>query len=403
LLDHIAAQGKTVVELQRAMVAIPALGPANGGPGEREKADFLIEYLKSAGIPEVWEIVAPDERVPSGGRPSVAARVPGADGSRTFWIISHIDVVPAGDPDLWNSDPFALRVDGDVLIGRGVEDNQQGVVSSILLARGLVDRGLTPPMNLGLLLVADEETGSRHGLDYVAEHHPELFGPDDMILVPDFGEDGGALLEVAEKSMLWLKITVNGKQCHASRPDQGVNTLTACADLILRLRSLHRTFAAANDLFDPPHSTFEATMKEANVPNVNTIPGRDVFYLDCRVLPEYDLAEVEGAVRAVADGVQADYGVRIDFSPVQREQAAPPTPLDSDLVLRLTDAVREVYGVAPQPKGIGGGTVAAFLRRRGHMAVVWANLLDNPHQPNERGRISAALGDAQVMARVLFA
>ena len=46
----------------------------------------------------------------------------------TLWTVGHMDVVPVGDLNLWSGDPFTLRVDGDTLIGRGVEDNHQGIV-----------------------------------------------------------------------------------------------------------------------------------------------------------------------------------------------------------------------------------------------------------------------------------
>ncbi|MCG6537839.1 MAG: peptidase dimerization domain-containing protein, partial [Syntrophales bacterium LBB04] len=96
----------------------------------------------------------------------------------------------------------------------------------------------------------------------------------------------GTLIEVAEKSLLWLRFTLSGKQCHASRPDLGINTLRATAQLILTLEKLRSFFNKKDRCFDIPISTFEPTLKEANVPNINTIPGQDIFCLDCRVLPD---------------------------------------------------------------------------------------------------------------------
>ena len=156
LLAHIDGEREAVIDLQREMTAIPALGPDNGGPGEREKADRLKVLLAGMGFPEVREINAPDPRVPCGHRPNLAVVIPGADTSRTFWVISHLDIVPPGDPALWRSDPYALVVDGDLVYGRGVEDNQQAVVSSILLGKALLEEGVTPPVNYGMLFVADE-------------------------------------------------------------------------------------------------------------------------------------------------------------------------------------------------------------------------------------------------------
>jgi len=405
LCRHIDDQSQTVIDLQRQLVAIPALGPENSdGPTDAElpKARFLAEYLAAAGLPEPSWLNAPDERVTSGSRPNLACVLPGEDASRTFWIIGHTDVVPPGDLSLWDSDPWALRVEGDRIYGRGVEDNHQGIVSGLVLARAFVDKGLTPPMNLGLLFVADEETGSGYGLDWVLRNKPELFGKNDIFMVPDFGTKDSTLVEVAEKSMLWVKVTVQGRQCHASTPAAGLNTLRVAARFIVALDRLQQEYPETDELFDPPHSTFEPTKKEANVPNVNTVPGQDVFYIDCRVLPCYNVDDVLESIRAIGRDIEEETGARIDYQAVQYAQAAPPTPVDSEAVRRLLPAIRKVYGSEPRPAGIGGGTVAAFLRRTGHHAVVWSTCVHNAHQPNEYSLISDQLGDAKVFAYALF-
>jgi succinyl-diaminopimelate desuccinylase len=354
------------------------------------------------GFAEVRELRAPDPAVPCGYRPNLAAVIPGRNTAKTFWVISHTDIVPPGDLALWDSDPYTLKVDGDILIGRGVEDNHQGIVSSLVVAKALLDQKITPDMNYGVLLVADEETGSKYGLDYVVQHHPELFGPEDLFLVPDFGEPTSRMIEIAEKSMLWLKVIVEGKQCHASTPKAGINSLVAAAKLITRIPELHQRFDRRDPLFDPPCSTFEPTKKEANVENINTIPGRDVFYVDCRVMPGYDLDDIVAAIKGYGDEVERELGVKISYEYVQSEQAAEPTPADSEIVTKLMRCVRAVFGNEPQLQGIGGGTVAAYLRRAGHKAAVWATLMHNAHQPNERSSISCSIKDAKVMAAMLF-
>ena len=399
---HIEAQSQFIIDLQRALVAIPALGPMNGGPGEKDKTDFLKGYLKDMGFAKVRELRAPDPAVPCGYRPSLAAVVPGADAAKTLWVISHTDIVPPGDPALWDSDPYELQVDGDIIIGRGVEDNHQGIVCSLLVAGALLELNLTPPMNFGVLLVADEETGSKYGLDYVVRQHADLFGPHDLFLVPDFGEPTSEMIDIAEKSMLWLKVVVEGKQCHASTPEAGINSLLAASALVVQIPKLRKIFDRVDPLFNPPHSTFEPTKKEANVENINTIPGRDVFYVDCRVLPGYDLDEVVRTVEGFGHEVEREFGVRISYEQVQSEQAAPPTPADSEVVTRLVRSVKSVFGNNPKLMGIGGGTVAAYLRRAGHQAAVWGTLMHNAHQPNERSSLKNSIKDAKVMAAMLF-
>ena len=402
LFAFLESQSDYVVNLQRRLTAIPAVGPKNGGPGEEAKAEFTREHLRGLGLTDIRDFPAPDPSVPCGFRPNIAALIPGRDTARTFWVISHLDIVPPGDLALWNSDPYELVQNDDLLIGRGVEDNQQGLVSSLLLARYLLEKKTIPPMNYGLLFVSDEETGSVFGLDHVLRERPEVFGKNDLFLIPDFGQPDSGMVEVAEKSMFWLQVTVNGRQCHASTPEKGVNTLVAAADLILRVRGLYREFADADPLFDPPVSTFEPTKKEANVGNINTLPGRDVFYVDMRVLPHYSLDTVLGRIQDLGREVEREHGVSIAYATVQREQAAPPTPPDAEIVAKTMAAIRRVYGGEPKPVGVGGGTVAAFLRRRGHQAVVWATLNHFAHQPNEQSSIKNTVNDAKVMGLVLL-
>ncbi len=402
LLRRLEGKRQTVIDLQRRLVAVPALGPDNDGQGEWAKAELVKAMLAETGLSTDRDMHAPDPRVPGGLRPNFTAVVPGKDKSKTLWVISHLDIVPPGDLSLWESDPYELRVDGDQMYGRGTEDNNQAVASSLILAQAIQESSLVPPINFGMLFAADEETASKFGLEYAIKQHASYFRPGDLFLVPDFGGPDSCMMEVAEKSIFWLKITVTGRQCHASTPEQGNNTLVAAADLILRIRGLYDVFDARDEMFSPPFSTFEPTKKEANVENVNTVPGKDVFYVDCRVLPCYPLAKVMDAIREMGRQVEARHGVRIEYADVQREEAAPPTSPDSEVVARLARAIRRVYGVEPRPVGIGGGTVAAVLRRAGHPAVVWSTLNHNAHQPNEHSSIPFTIGDAKVMAAMLW-
>ena len=157
--------------------------------------------------------------------------------------MAHLDVVPPGDLSLWSSDPFQLQVDGDRLIGRGVEDNHQGLVSALLAIQALRHAGLQPSCTLGLAIVADEETGSQYGLHYLMQNHRDQFTSKDLIIVPDAGDSAGETIEIAEKSILWLKVKTIGKQCHASTPALGRNAHRAGAHLVVKLDQLGAIFS----------------------------------------------------------------------------------------------------------------------------------------------------------------
>ncbi|MFQ5753280.1 MAG: M20/M25/M40 family metallo-hydrolase, partial [bacterium] len=149
------------------------------------------------------------------------AKIKGKEHSRTIWIMSHMDVVPPGDINKWQGDPWTIRVEDGKIIGRGTEDNHQGIVSSLLTAKAFRDEGIQPEHDIGLVLVADEETGSKYGIQYLLKYHKEIFKNEDFIIIPDAGSEDGTMIEVAEKSIIWIKFRVLGKQTHASTPERG--------------------------------------------------------------------------------------------------------------------------------------------------------------------------------------
>lgn len=400
LCQRLGTYEQEMIDLQRELVSRNAVGPEQGGPGEWEKAAFLMDLLQSWGL-QVENFPAPDELAVAGQRPNLVAMLPGRKPEK-IWVLSHLDVVPPGDESLWHSDPFVLRVDGDRLYGRGTEDNHHGIVASVMAVKAFLDLKYTPNRTIALALVSDEETGSQRGLAHLLKEQRRLFSPQDLIIVPDAGSPDSTLIEVAEKSILWLRLTLIGQQGHASRPQLAKNTLRACAHVIVALEALKEEFSRENPLFRPPASTFEPTKKEANVPNINTIPGRDVFYLDCRVLPDYDLARVKARITDIAREVAGRFGVTLEVEAVQELPSAPPTDPEAPVVQALTRAIREVYGREATPRGIGGGTVAAFFRQANLPAAVWMTVSDTAHQPNEFCRLSSLLGDARVLAHVFL-
>ena len=402
VFEFLEAQERDIIQLESLLTAYPALAPESGGIGEIEKASALEAWLKAQGISNIEHFDAPDPRVPSKLRPNLVATIPGRRVEGPLWIMSHLDVVPEGELSSWESDPWKVVVKDGKLYGRGVEDNQQGIVSSVFAALAFVKQGIIPERTIKLLFIADEEVGSKFGIKYLLENH-SLFGKDDIIVVPDGGSADGTEIEVAEKNICWLKIRTKGKQTHAAMPDKGANALLAACDLALRVHRLEKsTFTARDPLFFPDRTTINPTKKEANVPNINTIPGEDVFYFDMRILPVYPVSRMLEEVMKQAHAIEAEYNVKIELEVIQSNESKA-TPADAPVVGMLAEAVKQVYGVEARPIGIGGGTVGAYLRNAGLDCVVWSKMNETAHQPNENADIANIIGDAKVFAALAMA
>lgn len=380
------------------MLKIKAVNPDGGGKGEYARALFVKKWLEDLGL-KVARHDIPDSRVPEGVRVNLTCVLEGDDKKRTLWLAAHLDTVPEGSRELWATDPYDPVVKEGKIFGRGSEDNGQAVGSTLFTIKALKTLGVEPRMNLGVAYVSDEESGSKYGAIPLLEKG--VFKPPDMAIVPDTGTPDGSQIEVAEKSILWLKITTTGKQVHGSTPERGLNAHRAGMKLALELDELlHSKYAATDSLFDPPASTFEPTMHERNVENVNTVPGVDVQYFDCRVLPQYPLEIVMKDVESVKSKLEKETGATIEIKPVQYEQNTNPTPTDSQVVQKLKTALKQLRGIDAKAIGIGGGTVGLYFRRKGIHTAVWSTLDDMAHQPNEYCKIESIINDAKVFVHV---
>ena len=207
-------------------------------------------------------------------------------------ILAHLDIVNAGDH--WNTDPFTLVRDGDLIYGRGTDDDKGPAVASLLAMRCIKELGIPLKGNVKLILGTDEESGSSDLRHYFSRHPfaPHSITPDSCFPVtniekasyaPKFSQtwepqpeanaqllflDGGirvnvapgnctakvrgispeaAAAAVAEVSALSgvhfdistegaiVTLEATGQQSHASRPDQGRNAITAMLEVLVRL------------------------------------------------------------------------------------------------------------------------------------------------------------------------
>ncbi len=384
---------QTLTELTR----IPAIGPENGGNGETEKAAKLVDILSNIGFDKIEHHDADDNRVSTGKRPNIVAYLNGETPER-LWIVTHLDVVPAGEESAWTmTKPFEPKVVGDKVFGRGTEDNGQSLMASVFAVAALRRLNVKPKRTVCLAFVTDEEQGSAFGIQTLLAK--ELFAKDDLVVVPDGGNADGSFIEVTEKSLLWFRVRTVGKQTHGSLPDRGLNAHRIGMQVALALdERLHRKFSVRDEFFDVPGSTFEPTKKELNVEAVNIVPGEDVFYFDCRVLPRYNINDVVAEVDAVLREFEQTTSAKITLEIVQKQPAPNLLNGNAEVVTLLKTALKQARGIAAHVGGIGGGSCAAYFRKQGIPAALWSTVDDVAHQPDEYCKIDNMVADAKIFA-----
>ncbi|MFP4000685.1 MAG: M20 family metallo-hydrolase [Thermoplasmata archaeon] len=379
------------------MVRIPAIGPDNDGEGEKERAKFIVDLIADFGFDSIEGYDAEDDRVPGGKRPNIVATKEGKS-DKNLVIVTHMDIVPEGDLDDWDTDPFDPVFKNGKIYGRGTEDNGQALISSIYAVKAMSEAGVKPEYNMKIIMVSDEETGSEYGVKHILEEG--LIDEEDLVIVPDHSEDEGKKIEIVEKAGLWVKIVVHGEQGHGAFPNLNVNANRIMARYQnLVDEELHHEFEEEDLLFSPPESTFEPTKRLSNVPNVNTIPGSETQYFDCRVLPTIDLDKVKDTFRNAAEEIESETEGNIELEFVKESEAPERTPEDSEVVQNLKKAIKEVTGVEAGVAGIGGGTVAKSFRKKGIPTAVWCSNKGLAHEPNEFAVLDYMVKDCKVFAR----
>ncbi|MFP3225044.1 MAG: M20/M25/M40 family metallo-hydrolase, partial [Nitrososphaeria archaeon] len=115
----------------------------------------------------------------------------------------------------------------------------------------------------------------------------------------------------------------------------------------------------------------------------------------------YKVEDVLNEIKDEAEHYKKKFNVEVELKVVQKSEPAPQTDTNSEVVVKLKKAIKELRGFEPSLIGIGGGTVAAPLRRRGYNAAVWYTIDNVEHSPNEYCKISNMVEDAKVFAKVI--
>ncbi|MBW8714061.1 MAG: M20/M25/M40 family metallo-hydrolase, partial [Acidobacteria bacterium] len=272
-------------------------------PGDVLKAaDFLTRILEREGIPV--------KRYDSGpGRSIVLARLKGTGPAKPLLLLNHMDVVPT-DPARWQHDPFAAEIVDGKMWGRGTIDMKGLGVVQLMAFLSLKRQNVPLARDVILMAVPDEETGGTLGARWMRTEHYADIDPEYILDEGGFGSRDlfapGKLvfgISVAEKKILWLKLTAEGVAGHGSQPhDQNPNDrLVRALSRLLNdplpstsftvldtMKSRVGTFAVNKFNNAIQHSTISLTSLRSGVgdpPKVNVIPSIAEATIDCRVLP----------------------------------------------------------------------------------------------------------------------
>ena len=265
-------------DLTAALVAIDSVNPSLvvGGAGESEIVAFIAGWARDAGLEA-------DVLEETPGRPSVVVRARGTGGGRTLLLCGHVDTVTV---EGMSHAPFAPRVDGDRLYGRGAYDMKAGVAAALTACREVAALDLAG--DVVVAAVADEEHASL-GVQEVLRSVAA-----DAAIVTEPTESRVA---VAHKGFVWIEVDIPGRAAHGSRPHLGEDAIVKAGPLLTGIGVLDEALGAREHALLGRGSVHASLI--AGGEELSSYPAHCVVSLERRTLPGESGADAEAEIRAL--------------------------------------------------------------------------------------------------------
>ena len=342
----------SAIKLLKSLLEIPSV---NSVDSEKNIAEYIAGYFDrhhiKASVQQIDDTHA-----------NVVAFVPGKNTEKTVVWNGHLDTVPYGSLEKWETNPSsAVEMDGRIY-ARGASDMKSGLAAMIY---ALCHADEKPACNIQFLGTCDEE---RNGLGAEAILEAGVMADADFILI---GEPTGMNLGVAQKGCLWLEIQVKGKTSHGAYPKEGTNAIRhgiQIADGIKACVERYSHVLLGN-------STAQITMIEGGVvPNMTADSCRIV--MDIRMVPGLTAAMViahgEYLVRKERE---IDNAVFASFEVMNSRRA-----IEIEKGNYITEGMRKLLkekGYEGNDTGISFFTDASLFDKAGHKDI----LLFGPGDP----------------------
>ncbi|MDZ7601871.1 MAG: ArgE/DapE family deacylase [Hoeflea sp.] len=214
---------------------------------------------------------------------------------RSLILNGHVDVVPEGPLDMWETPPYAPRVEDGWMYGRGAGDMKAGLASNLFALDALRHIGFAPAGDVFLQSVVEEECTGNGALACLARGYRA-----DAALIPEpFSEQ----LVTAQVGVIWFQVHLKGIPVHVAYAGSGSNAIEAAIPLIAALHAMEHRWNAA----ERRHGDYAGHSHALNL-NIGKIEGGDwtssvpawcVFDVRMGLFPGQDIEEARREIEAV--------------------------------------------------------------------------------------------------------
>ena len=365
-------------------------------------------------------------------------------GEELLAVLCHLDVVPAGDLEDWQTPPFEATLKDGWLIGRGVQDDKGPSLAALYAVKSLLDQGLAFTKRIRFIFGTDEETLWRcmNRYNQIEEKADLGFAPDSSFpltyaekgllqvklhgpgwedrplqagralnVVPDKatykGERLEELLPVIDQSGVNYTeetgaVTVLGLSKHSKDAAEGVNAIVGLAES-LSLIQPHPALLFIADAVgeDATGAALFGEIKDEpsgalsfNIATLSIDEDRSEIGIDIRIPVLADKDALVERLTEVAASYQLQYEEFDYLAPLY-------VPLDSPLVSTLMEVYQEETGDQTPAMSSGGATFARTMENCVAYGALFPDALQTEHQANERAKLDDLYRALEIYAETI--
>ena len=313
--------------------------------------------------------------------------------SPVFCFAGHTDVVPPGDDNDWQSDPFEPDVRGEAVYGRGSADMKSGLAAMVVAVERFLEDHPDHAGSIAFLITSDEEGRARDGTLKVMETLTARGEKIDWCVIgePSSQTALGDVVRIGRRGSLSGMLEVRGVQGHVAYPHLADNPIRRFAPVLAELHGI--VWDEGNEFFPP--TSFQVVNIQSGVGAPNVTPAQLSARFNFRYSTVWDHHRLKERVHAILDAHDIDYELRWHLS------GEPFLTQPGRLIDAVGKAVEEHTGRAPELSTGGGTSDGRFISPAGADVVELGPISASIHKIDEHVRLADVGALASMYQRIL--
>ena len=287
----------------------------------------------------------------------------------------HTDVVPPGNIDEWDTNPFNPEVKDNILYGRGASDMKSSIAAMIASTQRFIKDHPKHKGSIGFLLTSDEEGPAKYGTQKVIEKFKKNNTDIDYCIVgePTSSKKFGDTIKNGRRGSITGHLKIIGIQGHIAYPELAKNPIHDAGTLINELNNFK--WDNGNKYF--PKTSLQISSVKSDEVASNMIPRSIEIIFNLRFSNELTQENIKTKFEEKLSKLSCQSEIRWNCS------AEPFITNEGKLTKILQKAIKEVVNIEPTLSTSGGTSDARFISKHAKETVEFGPLNETAQKVNE--------------------